>query len=47
MLVDRDDLALAPVETDSLEKTGHKTHPGDDRVRIGPALYLKAVRAAH
>jgi hypothetical protein len=46
MLVDRDDLALAAVESDSLEKAGYRPGPGDDCVRVGPALNLKAVRTA-
>jgi hypothetical protein len=46
MLVDRDDLPLAAVQTDSLEKTGYKTPPGDYCVRPGLGLYVKAVRTA-
>ena len=46
MLVDRDDLALAAVQTDSLEKAGYRPRPGDDGVRIGSALYVKAVGTA-
>jgi hypothetical protein len=46
VLVDRDDLALAAVETNSFEKTGDKTIPRDDRVGVGAALQLEAVRAA-
>lgn len=44
MLVDRDDLAPAAVQTDSLEKTGDKTPPGDYRVRTDLGLDVIAVR---
>src|SRR5262249_7799307 len=46
VLVDRDDLALAAVQTDSLEQTGDNTRPRDDRLGVGAALQLEAVRAA-
>jgi hypothetical protein len=45
MLVDGDDLTLAAVQPGSLEKTGYETRSCDDRVRIGSALYPKAVSA--
>jgi hypothetical protein len=44
VLVDRDDLTLAAVQTDSLENTSNNTRPPHYRVRIGPALYVKALR---
>jgi hypothetical protein len=46
MLVDRDDLALAAVHADSLEKTGDKTLPRNDRVGVGAALHVEAFRTA-
>src|SRR5262245_38291617 len=46
VLVDRDHLALAAVQTDSFEKTGDNTLPRDDRLGVGAALQLEAVRAA-
>ena len=46
MLVDRDDLALAAVQADSFKKTGDKTLPRNDRVGVGAALHVEAVRAA-
>ena len=46
MLVDGDDLTLAAVQSGSLQETGYETRSGDYRVRIGSALYPKAVSAA-
>jgi hypothetical protein len=43
MLVDQDNLTLAAVQSGSLKKTGYETRSGDNRVRIGSALYPKAV----
>ena len=45
MLVNGDDLTLAAVQSGSLEKTGYETRSGDYRVRIGSALYPKAISA--
>jgi hypothetical protein len=46
MFVDRDDLALVAVQADSLEETGDDTLPRNDRVGVGAALHVEAVRAA-
>ena len=39
-------MALEAVQADSLEKTGDKTLPRNDRVGVGAALHVEAFRTA-
>jgi len=45
VFVDRDDLAPAAVQTDSVEQSSDATLPRDDGVRVGAALQVEAVLA--
>jgi len=45
VLVDRNHLALPAVQADPLQDPSAKTASDDDRVRIGAALDVEAVRA--